>query len=180
MVGRGRPRAFRNVRQRTKRVVVKPFARYDQVVATQAQGSSPASTDMSILMVDNSGIMGGAYSVLRKVTFAWFTRNTADTGRVLAAVVKVKEGSSDLALDDESVVRDLQEQKQILRGPWMFGLRVSPGVADSNDVVRRTIVLQNVKVGPDDDLRLQLTLVDATTTTTNFRTFMKVWWRTVA
>ena len=83
-------------------------------------------------MLDNSAVMGGAYSVVRKLTFAWYTTNTADDGRVLAAVCKLKEGSTDIAIDDEAAVRDLQEQKQILRGPWLFGLRVGPDIGASN------------------------------------------------
>lgn len=161
---------------------MKPFARYDQAITALVQGASASSVDFAALMLDNSAITGGTYAIIRKLTFYWSTIETTvtDRGACLVAVMKQKEGSTSIKLDDEAAVRDAQEQKQMLRGPWLIAYRSAPGGGDQDLVVRKTIVLQNVKLGPDDDIRLQFTTIDSTSSTFTVNTFAKMWWRSVA
>lgn len=146
--------------------------------------AAAAGSDFSLLLFDNSTLAGNSYVVIRKITVQWFTSFVTDT-QIHAAVLKKDESAAAESLDSEAVIRDLQEDKQMIRNLGFFSTHSVPGmaarpVAESTWTWRKTIVMKNLRIGPDDDIKFNFTNVDATSGTNVIRALVRVWWRSVA
>ena len=107
-----------------------PLMRYDQAVATLTIGSSSPGDDFLYTLFDNSGLAGGKYLKIGKMTMQWWVNFNQDN-LIYLAVMKVKEGDAAPSLDDETEIRDARSEGRLVRGPWQIAT-VAPGVSTAN------------------------------------------------
>lgn len=156
-----------------------PLMRYDQSVATLTIGSSSVGDDFKYTLFDNSSMAGGKYLKIGKMTVQWWVNFNQDN-LVYLAVMKDKEGATTPSLDDETQIRDARSEGRLVRGPWQIAT-VAPGVSTANVLhPRKTIVLKDLLLDPNDDLIFVLTTRKANTTGTNeIPIFTRTFWKVV-
>lgn len=176
MVGRGRQRARR---KRPPAAAVKqraPMTYYQEKVNLTVNSLGLNASDV-LLMVDNSVVVGNEVVNFKKLTMSWYTDLVTDSA-LLWAVTRETEGSSAPSLIAEATVRNLRNENHLIRGPSFMPTR--PGSDDLN--WRKTVVLKNITLDEDDDLRLVVTNVVSALGSSNntIITFMKGWYRVVS
>ena len=166
------------IKQRQPGMGSHPLMRYDQSVATLNIGSSTVGDDFKVTLFDNSGLAGGKYLKIGKMTIQWWM-DMNQAILLYVAIMKDKEGATTPSLDDESEIRDARSEGRLIRGPWQISTRV-PGIETANVLyARKTIVLKDLLLDPNDDLIMVWITRKANTTGTNdipyfTRTFWKV------
>lgn len=161
MAARGRrsrrPAAFQKQRSPSK---------YFQQVNSLDFNALGAGADASLTIVDNSSqiLPSGNQAVkFSKITIqVGLGSNFTDVRHLLTAVIRHKEGSTAEKLDTVTDVRNLRNENQLLRGPWML----QTFNADANrDTIfgsfMKTIVLKNIVLDEDDDLVMGFTVLDS-------------------
>ncbi len=110
-------------------------------------------------VLDNSSQLGGVTAIIRKITvqLMFDPEDTFDKRLLLLGIVRLKEGSNAIALDDRPTVRDLKTQKQIFRGPWQVHTPTTANSITPYDMSLKTLVLKNVAIDDNDDIQLAVT-----------------------
>ena len=91
-------------------------------------------------------------------------------------VFKTPEGQTK-QLDDETTVRDMQSDRKVIRGPFMVTSRI-PGIETANiQFQRKTIVIEDILLDPNDDIRFLVTMPNATTGTNDLVFFVRTRWK---
>ena len=167
------------IKQRQPGTGAHPLMRYDQATGVIAVGSASVGVGFSLVLFDNSGMAGNKYLKIGKMTIQWFS-NFNQQNLFYMILYKAKEGSGAILPSDETTVRDLRSEGRLIRGPWTLST-VGPGVESSNTMwQRKTIVLQDLLLDPNDDLKLGTELRTQSSTGTNeIRVFTKTYWKVV-
>ena len=134
-----------------------------------------ASTALAI--VDNSTLLSNNVVNFRKLTMSWYSLLATDTA-VLWAITRETQGTTAPVLLTDSIVRNLRNENHLIRGPSYM-----PSRPDSHDTNwRKTVVLKNITLDQDDDLRLVVTNVDTAFASTGNKVhvFLKGWYRVVS
>ena len=153
-----RPAAFQKQRAPSK---------YFQQVNTLDLQSLASGGDASLTIVDNSGQIlptGNIAVKFNKITIQTsFDLDLGDSRDLLVAVIRHKEGTTPEKLDTVTDVRNLRNENQLLRGPWMIQTPAydTSGVATPFDRFMKTIVLKNIVLDEDDDLVMGFTNLDS-------------------
>ena len=165
------------IKQRQPGMGKHALMRYDQGVLLKTLGALAASGDVSALLVDNSALAGGKYMKVGKLTMQWFTQFN-NTDRVFyVAVYKQKEGATAEALDIEEDIRDARSEGRLVRGPWQLST-MPPGCVSGQMVQRKTIVLEDLLLDPNDDLLFGVTNgTEAFTGTNDLLMFVHKFWK---
>lgn len=163
MAGRRRRRSRRPAAFQKQRVPSKYF----QQVNTLDLNALASGGDAQLTIVDNSQQIlptGNIAVKFNKLTIQTeFDADLSDTRTLLAAVIRHKEGATAHKLDTVNDVRNLRNENQLLRGPWM--LQTPPYVTGGAHApftrYMKTIVLKSVVLDEDDDLVLGITNLSA-------------------
>ena len=101
---------------------------------------------------DNSTLASGKYLKIGKLTLQWFM-NFNEANILHMAVWKDKESNGAPTIDNETTIRDMRSEGRLIRGPWQISSR-GPGIESANTIhQRKTIVLEDLLLDPNDDLR---------------------------
>lgn len=154
-----------------------PLMRYEQAVQTLTIGTAAVGTDHGLLLFDTSSRSGNKNSKIGKMTIQWWM-DMNQANLLYMAVYKKKEGDNPETLDDTTTIRDLRSEKRLIRGPWQIATR-GPGIESANTLhQRKTIVIQDILLDPNDDLMISWTTRLAATTGSNYiYTFVHDYWK---
>ena len=156
-----------------------PLMRYDQQVGSISVGSSSPGDDFFYTLFDNSSMAGGKYLKIGKLTLQWWV-DFNQANLVYLAVMKTKEGATTPSLDDEVQIVDARSEGRLVRGPWQISTQ-HPYASGTNVLhARKTIVLKDLLLDPNDDLLFVLTTRKTSSTGTNtVWTFARTFWKVV-
>ena len=167
------------IKQRQPGMGSHPLMRYDQSVQTLTGGSLAVGADKFATLFDNSGTAGNKYLKIGKMTLQWFM-NFNEQNLLYMAVFKDDESSAAPALDDESTVRNMRSEGRLIRGPWQITTR-GPGIGSANVISQmKTIVIEDILLDPDDDLRFSYTSrgpLGSSSGTNDIYLFTRTFWK---
>lgn len=164
------------IKQRQPGRASHPLMRYEQQVGSISIGTATAGDDFSYTLFDTSVRTSNKNSKVGKMTIQWFQTLNTQT-RYYVAVYKRKEGATDETLDDTVSIRDMRSEGRLIRGPWMIGSVVAGSPAVGSLMTRKTIVLEDLLLDPNDDLAFGMTVVGGTSGTNTINLFVKTWWK---
>ncbi len=166
------------IKQRQPGMGAHPLMRYDQFNVTLAIATGIGGNARALLF-DNSGLAGGKYLKIGKMTVQWFMNINQQT-LIWFAIVKEKEGASLMSLDDEATIRDARSEGRLIRGPWIVSSR-GKGVEAANTMYAlKTVVLEDLLLDPNDDLALvSVNHLTTLSGTNNVEAFVRVFWKVV-
>lgn len=167
----------KGIKQRQPGTAAHPLMRWDQTSPSEVFGAGSAGDDFSTVIFDNSVLAGGKYVKIGKLTLQWFIAFDDLNTRLYMAVYKQKEGSTAESLDDEVAIRDMRSEGRLIRGPWWMSSYTPGSFAAGQMMPRKTIVLEDLLLDPNDDLLVGWTLVDTMTGTNNAFMYMRAFWR---
>ncbi len=161
-------------------------SKYFQNVNTLDFNSLAAGADVSLMIVDNSSQIlptGNTAVKFNKLTVqvSWDPGIDMDARQLLTAVIRHKEGTTAEKLDTVTDVRNLRNENQLLRGPWM--LHTTNNIANVTPFERfmKTIVLKNIVFDEDDDVVMGFTNLSSAfgATTQKVRNMVRGFYREV-
>lgn len=172
-----RRRSRRPAQTKMQRVV----SRYDQWEDNVDLNALAEGGDISGQLLDRSTLIADTPIRLIKATMYWWNQGMDDGRPLLVAIIRQAEGTAAPNLQDEAVVRDLRENGQILRGPWIIKTIPDARAGSVFASSYKTVVLKNVNVGLNDDIDVCFTNVGPVfaATAQTIEWFTKVFWRTV-
>lgn len=164
------------IKQRQPGMGSHPLMRYEQAIPSIVVGTGSAGDDSQATLFDNSGTAGSKYLRIGKMTVQQFWDFNTD-GRFYVCVFKAKEGATAPSLSDEQTIRDLRSEGRLIRGPWMVtSLSPNHGLAGVK-YAKKTIVLEDLLLDPNDDLMMSLTQVASTSGTNTISMLVRTFWR---
>lgn len=164
------------IKQRQPGRAAHPLMRWEMDVSTLTIGTAGAGDDFGVTIFDNSSRAGNKNAKIGKMTIQWFqSLNTAT--RYYVAIYKNKEGATLEQLDDVSAVRDMRSEGRLIRGPWMISSFVPGASVQSSLMPRKTIVLEDLLLDPNDDVTFGLTVVGATSGTNSLYFLRRYFWK---
>lgn len=166
----------KGIKQRQPGTASHPLMRYEQVKGTITIGTSNASDDDGFTLFDTSVRTSNKNSKVGKMTIQWWT-NLNEDNLFFVGVYKHKEGNAPEALDDVVAIRDMRSEGRLIRGPWMLSARGLGNDSANVRQTRKTIVLEDLLLDPNDDLMMSVTQQSATTGTNFVEMFVRTWWR---
>lgn len=156
-------------------------SRYDQWEDEVDFNALAGSGDISGQLIDRSGLIAGTPIRVIKSTTYWWNQSMDDSRPLYVAVIRQTEGTAAPDLDNEATVRDLRENGQLIRGPWIIKTLPEARESDVRAGFYKTLVLKNLNVGINDDVDLCFTNTGsafaATAQTISWMT--KIFWRQV-
>lgn len=156
----------------------RPLMRYEQNVQTITLGSSSAGDDFGTTLFDNSSRAGNKNCKVGKMTIQWWL-DMNQANLLYIFVYKGKEGATLESGDSVDGVRDMKSEGRMIRAPWQICTR-APGAEAANILhQRKTIVITDILLDPNDDIKFGITTRKVSTTGTNdcllfWKTFWKV------
>lgn len=167
------------IKRRQPGMASRPLMRYEQQILTMSLGSSTVGDDFSIVLFDISSRSSNKYCKLGKMTIQWWT-NFNEQNLFYFALYKAKEGATAPSLDDVSTIRDLRSEGRLIRPPTQISTR-GPGIETANVMwQRKTIVIEDILLDPNDDVSFGVTTRLANTSGTNeIRFYWKYFWKVV-
>lgn len=150
MVGRRRRRRRPSAAAQRQRFPTAYFeVHQDLNIASLANGG-----DAVAAVVDNSLDFSPANSVVnfRKLTLRWYEDMASGLG-IAWAITRELQDVAAPTLDISGTVRDLRNENHLLRGP-IFTVTRERG---DSPIMRKTMVLKNITLDENDDLRLCVT-----------------------
>lgn len=167
----------KGIKQRQPGTAARPMMRYDQFLNTTTLGAAAGGTDFNYALFDNSSLAGGKYLKVGKLTTQWWADMNSGSARLYIAVHKAKEGATPESLDDEVAIRDMRSEGRLIRGPWMVGVEDSPHGLANVMYPKKTIVLEDLLLDPNDDILFAITVAETLSGTNTLRFFSRTFWR---
>ncbi len=175
MTGRGgRARGRRAPRRKSnapKSEIGKMLQDYWQKLATVNFNALASGGDIAVNIIDNDAEFGNAILKWTKMTLRpiWDAVDLSsavwDMRTMYMMVYKQDEDDSTVhTLDSEETIRELQNTKRILRGPWMVSspeALTAVGFVPPFALHMKPIVLKNFVLDREEDLRIGFTNADA-------------------
>lgn len=132
------------------------------------------------LIMDNSVGFGNEVVHFRKITlqFGWQCQVAGTAMALLMAVMRDTEGTTPIALDSTSAVRDARNENKLLRGPWMMLMSSQLG----DRTMGKTLVLRELTLDQNDDLKIVFTNMSGqalNASAHHLYVFMKAWYKKV-
>ncbi len=157
-----------------------PLMRWDFTLLTQALSGASGGSDFASTIFDNSALAGNKYVKVGKLTLQQFYLMADQDKLFYLAVYKAKEGAAAESLDDEAAIRDMRSEGRLIRGPWWASTTTPGATSASAMMARKTIVLEDLLLDPNDDIVIGGTVDTSLSGGVNtIRYYVRVFWRVV-
>ncbi len=175
MSARGRPRRRTGIRRKSnapKSAVGRMLQDYHQPALQSLEFASlAAGADRKETIIDNSVEFQNSILKWSKLTIRpfWRANDIASLDQIELVICVLKEDEDDAgatySLDDQEVIRELRNDKKLLRGPWWYSLPqvVGTGAAFVPAFAGhfKPVVLQDFVMDREDDLAFAFTNVSS-------------------
>ncbi len=129
-----------------------------------------SGADTGVVLVDNSADFQNSILKWGKLKISWYYDGPDVIGglwearHLLVAILKQDQDDTGTyyAMDSDEVVRELRNDKKLMRGPWVIQTPeiVSQGLLNPMATIMKPIVLKNFVMDREEDLIINFTSID--------------------